>query len=931
MRYWFSKAFGDLPLWRVLVLPSALQIIAATGLVGFLSFKNGETAVSNLSSQLMNQVHEHVEERLREYLTIPGIINQLNTNSLYLNELDPQADASLTRHFWQQRPLLEKSHISAVYFGSAQGSFIGLGFQADQAWRVGRADRMTNGDFYSYAVDTQGNITRLLSKGKGYDPRIRPWYKAAIQSQQPVWTPVYLDFKEPRLKITLSQSVYDQRRTFLGVAGVDLILSHVGDFLKQVSIGRSGKAFIIERSGLMVASSLPNQPLFTIGEGGRVSGRIRAAESQVPLVQETANYLSVRLPNLATLDEMHWFTDEIAGQRQFIQVTPLRNIRGLDWLLVVVVPQSDFMGQIQRNTQTTLLLCLGVLAGGIALNLLTTRQLTTAIQKLVQASHWLGQGKLNTLVPKFAVRELNELSMVFNQMSQAVQDSQAQLQDYARSLEQNVRDRTQDLEQQILDREQTELALESANAELHAVFAAMDQFIFIVNAEGRILKIPSSQRDKPKFKSGIELLDKRADEAFPPDVASMFMRFLQQTLSTQQIQNVEYSFIVQGAETWYEASISPISQERVIWVARDITDRKHAEQELQQKNQQIEQAFHELKTTQSQLIRSEKMAVLGRLVAGVAHEMNTPLAAIQASNQNILSLLSQSLTDLPELLQVLSPSQQQDFFGFLKRSLVATPTLLSLSSREKRQLRKELSLQIEHCKRQDGAAFLQADSEMLAELLLETGMHEQVESIWPMLQIPESERSLQTIYQLSSLRRSASTIAIATEKATKVVLALRSYTHQNLRAEAVPIDLVESLETTLSLYQHQLKRQVQVEKQYEDVPPVLGFADELPQVWANLIDNALQAMNYQGTLTLRTALCPEHVEISIADTGPGISPDHLVEIFDPLFTTKPMGEGTGLGLSIVKKIIDHHEGTINVESAPGKTVFTVTLPLVCPN
>jgi signal transduction histidine kinase/HAMP domain-containing protein len=930
MRYWFSKTFGDLPLRRVLVLPCALQILAATGLVGFLSFKNGEAAVSNLSSQLMHQVHEHVEERLREYLTIPGIINQLNANSLYLNQLNPQTNEGLTRHFWQQRPLLEKSHISAVYFGNAQGGFTGLGFQADQAWRVGRADRMTNGDFYSYAVDAQGKITHLISQGKGYDPRIRPWYRSAVQSQQPVWTPVYLDFKEPRLKITLSQSVYDQKRTFLGVAGVDLVLSHVSDFLKQVDIGHSGQAFIIERSGLMVASSVANQPLFTTDKEGQVVGRVGAAESQVPLVRETAEYLETHLSNVTTLDEMRWFRAEIAGQRQFIQVTPLKNVRGLDWLLVVVVPQSDFMGQIQRNTQFTLLLCLGVLAGGIALSLLTTRQLTAAIQRLVQASRLLGQGKLDASVPRFAVRELNELSTVFNQMSQEVQDSQDRLQDYARSLEQNVRDRTQDLEQQILEREQTELALESANAELHGVFAAMDQFIFIVNAEGRILKIPSSQRDKPRFKTGIELLDKRADEVFPPDVAHILMEFLRQTLTTQQIQNVEYSLIVQGEEIWYEASISPISRERAIWVARDITDRKQAEQELQQKNQQLEQTLHELKTTQSQLIRSEKMAVLGRLVAGVAHEMNTPLAAIQASNQNILSLLDQSLADLPELLQALSTSQQQDFFSFLNQALAATPSLLSLSSREKRQLRKELLRKIEHQRSQSGANFLQADSETLAELLLETGIHERFESLLPILQIPESEKSLQTIYQLSSLRRSASTIAIATEKATKVVLALRSYTHQNSRAEAVPIDLVESLETTLSLYQHQLKRQVQVERQYEEVPPVLGFADELPQVWANLIDNALQAMNYQGTLTLSTMLCPEQVVVRIADTGPGISPEHLVEIFDPLFTTKPMGEGTGLGLSIVKKIIDHHEGTINVESVPGNTVFTVTLPLVCP-
>jgi signal transduction histidine kinase len=143
----------------------------------------------------------------------------------------------------------------------------------------------------------------------------------------------------------------------------------------------------------------------------------------------------------------------------------------------------------------------------------------------------------------------------------------------------------------------------------------------------------------------------------------------------------------------------------------------------------------------------------------------------------------------------------------------------------------------------------------------------------------------------------------------------------------IPANLSEGIDTVLTLYQNQLKKGIEVKRNYTELPPVLCYPDELNQVWTNLIHNALQAMDYRGTLTIEVMQQEQHTCISITDTGAGIPAEIKSKIFEPFFTTKPPGEGSGLGLDIVKKIIEKHQGKIEVESIPGQTKFTVSLPI----
>ena len=198
----------------------------------------------------------------------------------------------------------------------------------------------------------------------------------------------------------------------------------------------------------------------------------------------------------------------------------------------------------------------------------------------------------------------------------------------------------------------------------------------------------------------------------------------------------------------------------------------------------------------------------------------------------------------------------------------------------------------------------------------------------PLLQDPESDNILDTAYQLVSLQKSTQTIITATERAAKVVFALKTYSRYDTTGEKVLAKIPEGIETILTLYHNQLKQGVEVIRNYQDsFPPILCYPDELNQVWTNLIHNALQAMENKGSLKIDVKQQDGSIVVSITDSGKGIPPEILPRIFEPFFTTKPAGEGSGLGLDIVKKIIDKHQGKITVDSSPGQTTFTVFLPI----
>lgn len=349
----------------------------------------------------------------------------------------------------------------------------------------------------------------------------------------------------------------------------------------------------------------------------------------------------------------------------------------------------------------------------------------------------------------------------------------------------------------------------------------------------------------------------------------------------------------------------------------DLTEIKQAEEALHQRNEQLAQTLQELRATQDELIQSEKMAALGQLVAGVAHEINTPLGAIRASIDNISQALNETTQQAPKLLQQLSEDQQTCFFALIDR---AVQSKNFLSSKEERQQRRQLRRLLEEHQL--------AEAESFADMLVDMGVYDNIEPFIPLLQKPAAPAIMEVAYKLARQRKNSDNISLAVERAAKIVFALKSYAHHDHSGAKVTANIQDTLETVLTIYHNQLKQGVTIIRNYSQVPLISCYPDELNQVWTNLIHNALQAMQYKGILEVSLKQAANAVVVEITDNGPGI-PAHIQEhIFEPFFTTKPAGEGSGLGLDIVRKIIDKHAGKIEMTSQPGKTTFSVFLPVL---
>jgi len=349
----------------------------------------------------------------------------------------------------------------------------------------------------------------------------------------------------------------------------------------------------------------------------------------------------------------------------------------------------------------------------------------------------------------------------------------------------------------------------------------------------------------------------------------------------------------------------------------DFTELKQIEEALRDKNTDLAKTLQQLKATQEELIHAEKMAALGQLVAGVAHEINTPLGAIQFAVDNLKTFTTQILPQLPSFFRALPESQSQDFLALLRKAQENQETPLSF--KEQRRLKRSLIPQFEERGVENAAN--------VVDTLIEMGIYQYLESFIPLLTSLDHKTILDIAYHLVSLQQSTQSIATSSKRAAKVVFALKTFARFDSAGEKIETNLVDGIETVLTLYYNQLKHGVEVKRSFETVPPVLCYPDELNQVWTNLIHNALQAMNYQGTLTIAIKQQDNQVLISFTDSGTGIPDEIKSKIFEPFFTTKPAGEGSGLGLDIVKKIIDKHNGKIEVDSVAGKTTFTVLLPI----
>ncbi|MDB9528678.1 ATP-binding protein [Oscillatoria sp. CS-180] len=441
---------GQISLRSALVYPFVLQIFLAVGLTGYISLRNGQRAVNEVASQLRQEISNRIQERLAEHSKIPHLINQVNADAVRRSDLQTQ-DVVSERYLWRQIQYLDD--VTWLYFGSAvDGSFIGVTQTLEDDLQVVVNDRSTNflGNYFS--LDDRGNRQNLIRVNpQVYDARDRPFFQAAVEAEGAVWSDIYGSVGIPQLIVSAVLPVYDNAGDLMGVTGVDFSLDDIGQFLQSLHIGETGQAFVMDSEGILIATSTQEKP-YKI-KFSNILERTPAINSDHPLTRQTARFLAdtVEINALQDHTQLNFVTQR---QKQFVQVSRFADQRGIDWFIVVVVPEADFMEQIEANTRTTILLCLGALAIATAIGVLTARYITRPILQLSHMSQVLARSTqekpiddVETLhVETQGIRELETLTDSFNNMGEQLQNSFQALARNNEELEQRVQQRTADLQ-----------------------------------------------------------------------------------------------------------------------------------------------------------------------------------------------------------------------------------------------------------------------------------------------------------------------------------------------------------------------------------------------------------------------------------------------------------------------------------------------------
>jgi signal transduction histidine kinase len=319
------------------------------------------------------------------------------------------------------------------------------------------------------------------------------------------------------------------------------------------------------------------------------------------------------------------------------------------------------------------------------------------------------------------------------------------------------------------------------------------------------------------------------------------------------------------------------------------------------------------------LHQQERMAALGTLSAGLAHELNNPASAAQrsASELNRTLLKLQVLTHQIES-RAFEEGQVDWLDEFMKESSSRFSSPRKLEALEKIDMVDQLQEWLE-------ANGVESASEYAPAMVIFGWNAEELEEL---KESPCFDLAVQWLGIGCMTLGLLSEVQQATGRISQIVQAMKSYTYLD-QAPLLEVDVHEGLENTLVIMQHKLKKGVTVKREYSpDLPRIEAYASELNQVWTNIIDNAVDAMDGRGEIILRTYNKDNDVVVEIIDNGPGIPPEIQSRIYDPFFTTKPPGKGTGLGLHISHDIIaNRHRGLLLVESKPGETKFKIVLPI----